>query len=278
MPDSAFHGKLNISLRLSADEFGLVLLLYLGSCALWFSPSTDQSPSPCRHKTSRLPVIINRLYDVSMFSRSINSIGQTTTRFIASTRAIPARHIVHPPRPQPTYLLGVAGPSRSVHSTPSPYKRHITAPQAHIRKRPPRGLSNDPATLPPGYTIYPHHSDRLDTPPKMTHIHVSPHAAPPLPRCSIFDYLSPPEMKGKQPVYYPTPNSQGIAFIDGLTGESITRKELMEEARYLATGLRTLHVESGQVALLFGFNSLHYVKAILGCQALGVIVSPANAG
>jgi hypothetical protein len=169
----------------------------------------------------------------------------------------------------------------------SPRQRYFTTSLIRNKKlpnspvsqltRPPRPLSDDRAQLPPGYTFYPLHSDVVDTPPKMTHIHTSSRTCPPLPRCSVFDYIFPPVMKGKQPIYYRTPNENGIAFIDGLTGRSITRKELRDSAHVLSVGLRAVGAKKGEVALLFGFNSIEYVLGIMGCQAAGIIVSPANA-
>lgn len=114
----------------------------------------------------------------------------------------------------------------------------------------------------------------------MAHIISSPHTPPPLPRSSVFDYLFPPPTSkgdGDQKEYYPKPDPDSVAFIDGLTGEEITRGQVEEQAIRLASGLRGLGVKRGDVGMTFGFNSLQYINAIMGIQAAGAVVSPANA-
>lgn len=169
-------------------------------------------------------------------------------------------------------------------ASPSLARPTHTSSKLHPRKRgasesnpQPRALSDDPAPLPAGYTFYPYHSDRPSTPPTMANIIASPHAPPPLPRMSVFDYLFPPEQKGGRTVYYPAPDAGKPAFIDGLTGEEVTRGQVEQQALWLAGGLEQLGVKRGDVGMTFGFNSLQYVNAIMGMQALGCIVSPANA-
>lgn len=137
-----------------------------------------------------------------------------------------------------------------------------------------RALSDDPAPLPPGYTFYPYHSDKPNTPPTMAHIISSPHPHPSLPRSSVFDYLFPPPNVKE---YYPKPDPKSVAFIDGLSGEEVTRGEVEEQALKLASGLKGLGVKRGDVGMTFGFNSLFYINAIMGIQAAGAVVSPANA-
>jgi acyl-CoA synthetase (AMP-forming)/AMP-acid ligase II len=108
----------------------------------------------------------------------------------------------------------------------------------------------------------------------MVHIISSPHTPPPLPRSSVFDYLFPPA-NAKE--YYPKPDPASTAFIDGLTGEEVTRGQVEEQAIKLASGLKGLGIKRGDVGMTFGFNSLQYINAIMGIQAAGAIVSPANA-
>jgi hypothetical protein len=132
-------------------------------------------------------------------------------------------------------------------------------------------LSDDPATLPVEYTFYENHNDKPNTPATMANIITSLHPSPSLPRSSVFHYLF------NQTEYYHPPNPKGVAFIDGLTGHRVTREEVGKQAQWLGAGLRKLGMKQGDVGMVFGFNSLLYVNAIMGMQALGVVVSPANA-
>ncbi|OXG43526.1 AMP-binding protein [Cryptococcus neoformans] len=135
--------------------------------------------------------------------------------------------------------------------------------------------------LPPGYTFYRNHNDNNPSPPNMTprpdQIYVSHIPTPQLPRTSVFEFLFP---KSKQYNYFPAPapNPSGVkkAFIDGLTGNAVTREQVEEQALALAGGLKKLGVKTGEVACLFGMNSLEWINALFGCQALGVVTSPAN--
>ena len=104
----------------------------------------------------------------------------------------------------------------------------------------------------------------------------SPTPPPPLPRCSVFDYLFPAaEDAGK---WYSEPPADGVALIDGLDGTMLTRSQLRDQALSVGAFILGKGLKSGDVALVFGTNSLHWVAAALGCQAAGVVVSPANAG
>lgn len=180
----------------------------------------------------------------------------------------------------------IPGPSRLPYQYQS-QRSFSTTPRSCVSKRrklsppsdpaPPRQLSDDPATLPPGYTFYPNHSDKPDTPPTMANIITSLHPSPLLPRSSVFHYLFPPDVKGKQTRYYPAPNPKSAAFIDGLTGQEVTREEVGVQAQWLAAGLMQLGLKKGDVGMTFGFNSLLYVNAVMGLQFMGAIVSPANA-
>jgi len=193
-----------------------------------------------------------------------------------------------PPAPIPIPLLGVPGPSRLPYISQRTFTSTSTSPGSvsvskrrklspYTPTRPPRQLSDDPATLPPGYTFYPHHSDKPNTPPTMANIITSLHPSPILPRSSVFHYLFPPDVKGKQTRYYPAPNPKSAAFIDGITGQEVTREEVGLQAQWLAAGLMKLGLKKGDVGMTFGFNSLLYVNAVMGLQFMGAIVSPANA-
>lgn len=109
----------------------------------------------------------------------------------------------------------------------------------------------------------------------MAHIIASPHTPPVLPRSSVFQFLFPPAEKRGQ--YYKAPDPNSVAFIDGLNGDLVTRQQVEQQALELAAGLQKLGVKRGDVGMTFGFNSLQYVNAIMGMQAAGCIVSPANA-
>lgn len=113
--------------------------------------------------------------------------------------------------------------------------------------------------------------------PRPEQVYVSHISSPQLPRCSVFEFLFP---KSKQYNYFPAPASDPLgvkkAFIDGLTGNAVTREQVEEQALALAGGLKKLGVKTGEVACLFGMNSLEWINALFGCQALGVITSPAN--
>lgn len=97
--------------------------------------------------------------------------------------------------------------------------------------------------------------------------------APYLPKCSLFHYLFPPT---SLKTGYEAPDHNGDALIDGLTGRKLTRGQVHHQALRLAGGLRRLGISRGEVACLYGLNSLEWVNALLGCQAARVIVSPAS--
>jgi hypothetical protein len=183
--------------------------------------------------------------------------------------------------PGPSRLPYQAPRSRRISSTPCPRISNSSLTSTEGLKVPlyvaPRQLSDDPATLPLGYTFYPHHSDKPNTPPTMANIITSLHPSPLLPRSSVFQYLFPPDTKGKQTQWYPAPKPSTIAFIDGLTGQKVTREEVGVQAQWLAAGLKGLGLKKGDVGMTFGFNSVLYVNAVMGMQCMGVIVSPANA-
>ncbi|WVO18078.1 hypothetical protein L204_105778 [Cryptococcus depauperatus] len=111
----------------------------------------------------------------------------------------------------------------------------------------------------------------------MDQVYTSSLPVPELPKTLIFDYLFP---RTKRYNYYPAPvaNPDGTkkAFIDGLSGRAVTRDEVEEQALALADGLKKIGIMAGDVVCILGMNSLEWVNALLGCQALGAIASPAN--
>lgn len=111
--------------------------------------------------------------------------------------------------------------------------------------------------------------------PKMALIHKSPFPTPPLPRQSVFHYLFPYD-KSASP--YPVPDPDTVSFIEYTTDRRVTRGELESQAKRLATGLRGLGMQRGDVACIFSTNSLEWINAMFGCQAAGIRVSPASFG
>ncbi|KLT43481.1 putative AMP binding protein [Cutaneotrichosporon oleaginosum] len=97
--------------------------------------------------------------------------------------------------------------------------------------------------------------------------------APYLPQISIFDYIL-PGLQGVSPLQEFDPSLP--AFIDGRDGTTLTRAGLRDLALRLAGGLRALGIRRGDVAGVWGYNSLEWVNAAYGCLAAGVVVSPAN--
>ncbi len=133
--------------------------------------------------------------------------------------------------------------------------------------------------LPAGYTYYRLHNDiPMTAPPPHAKIYESAVEPPHLPRTGVFHYLFPPDVKGVPPRYYPAPDPQTVAFIDGLTGRTLFRSDLPIQAKWLHSGLTALGVRRKETACLFGENSLEWVSACYGAQAAGMIVSPANYG
>ena len=141
-------------------------------------------------------------------------------------------------------------------------------------------LSSRPAIstqLPPSYTFYKNHNDfPLLPPPPHARIYDSKLDPPHVPRSSLFHYLFPPKMKGRQPQYYPHPDPKTVAFIDGQTGRTLFRSDLPIQAMWTRSGLRTLGVVKGDVACIFGENSLEWVSACYAAQAAAMVVSPVN--
>jgi len=98
--------------------------------------------------------------------------------------------------------------------------------------------------------------------------------APYFPQLGLFDYLF-PEAPGISPAPQFDPSS--TAFIDGLSGRELTRGQLEDSARRLATGIRSLGIRRGDTVCLWGLNSIDWVLAAYGCLVTGVTVTPANA-
>ncbi|BEJ11435.1 hypothetical protein CspHIS471_0108570 [Cutaneotrichosporon sp. HIS471] len=103
----------------------------------------------------------------------------------------------------------------------------------------------------------------------------SPYPQPFLPNTSVFHYLF-PDVVGGSPLAPLDPSLP--AYIDGLDGRVLTRADVVDGALRFATGVRSLGVGRGDVALLWGLNSLEWARAIYGSFAAGLTVSPANAG
>ncbi|WWC88664.1 uncharacterized protein L201_003577 [Kwoniella dendrophila CBS 6074] len=168
--------------------------------------------------------------------------------------------------------------------------------------------NSDPRTkdiipLPNGYTFYPNHNDtpfdimvnssskssgNSDTEfieggiPRKDQIYTSDKEIPFLPRISVYHYLFPfKTYKSKHRtrfLYYPEPtNQEKPKFIDASTGKFLTRSKLEEVTKTLATGLKIKGIKQNEdIGCIFGMNSLNWVIANFACQALGIIVSPAN--
>ena len=148
-----------------------------------------------------------------------------------------------------------------------------------VRLRSARSISTATPSkhLPVGYTYYPNHNDIPMTPPPSTaRIYESDVQPPHLPRTSLFHYLFLPKAKGRPPRYYDTPHPKTIAFIDGLTGRTLFRSDLPIHASWLRTGLKICGARKGDVACIFGENSLEWVSACFGAQATSMIVSPVD--
>lgn len=104
-------------------------------------------------------------------------------------------------------------------------------------------------------------------------IYTSDHPVPPLPEVGLFNYLF-PEKPGDSPLQQFDPSIP--AFIDGATDRTVTRGELKETSLRLATGIGALGLKRGDVACLWGLNSIEWALAAYGCMAAGLTVSPAN--
>jgi hypothetical protein len=114
-------------------------------------------------------------------------------------------------------------------------------------------------------------------------IYTSPDAAPFLPQQSIFQYLF-PETPDLSPLPSFDPSLPG--FIDGNTGETLSRNDVKTLALRLAAGLRGaemggegegLGLKCADTACIWAYNSIEWAVTAYGLMAAGVTISPANA-
>lgn len=66
------------------------------------------------------------------------------------------------------------------------------------------------------------------------------------------------------------------ALVDFLSGRRWTFRQVIEEARRVASGLTRLGLRQGDTLLMFASNSPEYALVLLACAACGIIVSTAN--
>lgn len=102
----------------------------------------------------------------------------------------------------------------------------------------------------------------------------SPLPAPFLPTLSLWEYVF-PSGPGISPGPGPWPGST-TAYIDGLSGRSVTRAEVRDTALRLKGGLSARGVRRGDTAAIFGSNSIEWALAAWACLAAGVVVTPAS--
>lgn len=103
----------------------------------------------------------------------------------------------------------------------------------------------------------------------------SPHLAPPPPPAdTLFQHYLPASARFPE---YP-------AFIDGLSGRTITSTQLRTDALRLGRGIQRIlsqrqpSSQEPAVALIFSPNSVDFPQIFFGCQSVKVITSLANAG
>lgn len=96
-------------------------------------------------------------------------------------------------------------------------------------------------------------------------------SSPYLPAQSLCHYLF-PELNG-HPKFPPgTPT-----FIDPINNRSLTRQDVLDQARRLAGGLRSIGMKRGDTVAVIGLNSLEWLNAVYGSMCAGLKVSPVNA-
>ncbi|KAL1405238.1 hypothetical protein Q8F55_008864 [Vanrija albida] len=105
-------------------------------------------------------------------------------------------------------------------------------------------------------------------------IYTSDLPRPHLPRQSFFSYISPGAPTDSPLAQY---DPSLPAYVDGLTGRTITRGAVHDGALRLAGGLKALGVRRGDTACVWGPNSVEWAQAAFGVLAAGVVLSPANA-
>jgi hypothetical protein len=127
----------------------------------------------------------------------------------------------------------------------------------------------------PGHSLWPLATRPLVLRPSTRYhstIHRSPLQEPTLPPpTSLFHFHFPPGPQDASRADLP-------AYIDALTGETLTQGEVRKISLRVGFGLKNLSsINKGDVALIFSTNSLDYAIAFFACQAAGLIVSPASA-
>lgn len=105
-------------------------------------------------------------------------------------------------------------------------------------------------------------------------IYKSPDASPPLPEISMYEYLLPFDAsRSPRPQY----DKSLPAFIDGLTGRTVTRGQVEDSSLRLVTALREMGLKRGDTVCIWGLNSIEWEVAAFGVMAAGLTASPANA-
>lgn len=104
-------------------------------------------------------------------------------------------------------------------------------------------------------------------------IYRSPYPYPKLAEMSAFEYVRP---NRREPLVKAYPPSKP-AIIDGLSGRTLTRQELMDTALRVAAGLLSMGMKKGDTACIWGLNSIEWAVAAYACMAAGLTVTPANA-
>ncbi|KAG7386734.1 hypothetical protein PHYPSEUDO_015330 [Phytophthora pseudosyringae] len=97
-------------------------------------------------------------------------------------------------------------------------------------------------------------------------VHESPHPEVEIPNKTIWDIVG-----DQLSVHAHKP-----AFIDGVTHEQVTFKQLHERARRFAIALAKDGVKKGDTVILHSFNCLDYPTAVLALTSLGAVCSPAS--
>ncbi|KAG7386737.1 hypothetical protein PHYPSEUDO_015333 [Phytophthora pseudosyringae] len=97
-------------------------------------------------------------------------------------------------------------------------------------------------------------------------VHESPHPEVDIPNKTLWDIL-----EDQQSVHADKP-----AFIDGLTHENVTFKQLHERARRLAIALSKDGIKKGDAVIIHSFNCLDFPTAVLALMSLGAVCSPAS--
>ncbi|KAG6590952.1 4-coumarate-CoA ligase [Phytophthora cinnamomi] len=97
-------------------------------------------------------------------------------------------------------------------------------------------------------------------------VHESPHPDVEFPDKTIWDIVT-DQLSA---------NADKPAFIDGITHERVTFKQLHERARKLAISLAKDGVKKGDAVIVHSFNCLDYPTAVLALISLGAVCSPAS--